>query len=340
VFALDLAVASGPIAAIAGPGSLLEVKEFLGLSGGIRICLDLLLLAVFSGFYTVPLYTLLQQRSDSEVRSRVIAGNNIVNALFIVVSSLTLVGFLAAGLTIPWIFVVLAVMNLAVAVYIYTVIPEFLLRFAAWVLTKIMYRVRVHGQEKIPVAGPVILAANHVSWVDWLIIASLLPARPPRFVMDYRLGQVPVLRFFFRDARVIPIAAARHDPEILESAMTEITTALANDEVVCVFPEGRITPDGKLGRFWTGIERIVEQCPAPVIPIALVGLWGSFFSRRWGEPMTRFRPHLWSKVTVNIGQPLAPSEVSTQILGERIAELGGWQHAPSTRSTEAKHPRS
>jgi 1-acyl-sn-glycerol-3-phosphate acyltransferase len=326
LFALDLALASGPFAAaLADRGSLMGIWEFLGAQGGVRICCDLLLIAIFSGFYTVPLYTLVQQRSEAEVRSRVIAGNNIINALFIVVSSLTLVYFLGAGLTIPWIFAVMAVMNLVVALYIYTIIPEFLLRFAAWVMARIMYRLKTEGEEEVPAEGPVVLVANHVSWVDWLVIASLLPARPPRFVMDHRLGRVPVVRFFFRDAKVIPIAADEESPEVLENAAKEIDAAITRGEVVCLFPEGRITPDGKLGRFIPEIVETVSKGTAPVLPVALLGLWGSFFSRRWGPPMTRPFRRFWSRVTVRIGKPVAPEEVTAQGLAEQIASLGGWQ---------------
>jgi 1-acyl-sn-glycerol-3-phosphate acyltransferase len=332
LFALDLALASGPFAAaLADRGALMGIWEFLGAQGGVRICCDLLLIAIFSGFYTVPLYTLVQQRSDAEVRSRVIAGNNIINAMFIVVSSLTLVYFLGAGLTIPLIFAVMAVMNLVVALYIYTVIPEFLLRFAAWVLAKIMYRLKAEGEEEIPDEGPVILVANHVSWVDWLVIASLLPARPPRFVMDHRLGQMPVISYFFRDAKVIPIAADEDSPEVLDNAYAEITTALDRGEVVCLFPEGRITPDGKLGHFIPEIVETVRKSAAPVLPVALIGLWGSFFSRRWGAPMTRPFRRFWSRVTVRIGKPVPPEEITAQGLAEQVAKLGGWQ-APAVES--------
>jgi 1-acyl-sn-glycerol-3-phosphate acyltransferase len=332
LFALDLALASGPFAAaLADRGALMGIWEFLGAQGGVRICCDLLLIAIFSGFYTVPLYTLVQQRSNAEVRSRVIAGNNIINALFIVVSSLTLVYFLGAGLTIPLIFAVMAVMNLVVALYIYTVIPEFLLRFAAWVLAKIMYRLKAEGEEEIPDEGPVILVANHVSWVDWLVIASLLPARPPRFVMDHRLGQMPVISYFFRDAKVIPIAADEDSPEVLDNAYAEITTALDRGEVVCLFPEGRITPDGKLGHFIPEIVETVRKSAAPVLPVALIGLWGSFFRRRWGAPMTRPFRRFWSRVTVRIGKPVPPEEITAQGLAEQVAKLGGWQ-APAVES--------
>ena len=132
LFTLDLFLASGPFANVLRRADLLSVEQFLAAPGAVRICMDLLLLAIFSGFFTVPLYTMIQQRTAPAVRSRVIAGNNILNALLMVAAAVTLVGLLQAGLPIPWIFVVLALMNAAVAIFIYTMIPEFLLRFVAW----------------------------------------------------------------------------------------------------------------------------------------------------------------------------------------------------------------
>ncbi len=333
LFALDLALASRTFTALV-PGELLGIPGFLASQGGVRICVDLFLIAVFSGFYTVPLFTLIQQRSDPEVRSRVIAGNNIINALFIVVSSALLVIFLDTGLTIPWIFVTLALMNAAVALYIYTVIPEFLLRFAAWVLGTVMYRRRISGEEQLPADGPLVLVSNHVSWIDWLVIAGVLPARPPRFVMDHRLGKVPLLRFFLRDAKVIPIASADDDPQVLASAFERIREELAAGEVICLFPEGRPTRNGELAPFWPGYQEVIAAAGAPVVPVALVGLWGSVFSYCDGEPMAKLPRRLWPRIELRFGSPVTAEQADTQELAKQVAELGGWQ-VPAPYDTPA-----
>ncbi len=335
VFAIDLAFSGWRFVA-PSDGVLLTVAQFLGEPGGIHVLFDLFMIAVFSGFYTVPLMTFIQQRSASSERSRVIAGNNILNALLMVISSLMLVTMLGADVSIPGIFLTLALLNIAVAIYIYTVIPEFLLRFVAWCVANIIYRVRVVHPERIPVVGAAVLAVNHASFIDWLLMASA-SARPVRFVLDEEYAHLPIVRFLFRGAKVIPIAPASQDPEVLQQAYDRIAAELEEGELVCIFPEGRITNDGKLSPFRQGIERIVERTPVPVVPIALIGLWGSFFSRKDGKAMSRPFRSIWSKITVSVGTPLTPEEVSAQRVAERVADLGGWD-APEANEESGTQP--
>jgi hypothetical protein len=253
----------------------------------------------------------------------VIAGNNILNALLMVLSSLVLVAMLAADVSIPGIFLTLALLNAGVAVYVYLVIPEFLLRFAAWCMTNLLYRFKVVEPDNIPADGPAVLTANHVSFVDWLLMASASP-RPVRFVVDEDYAGLPVIRFLFRGAKVIPIASARDNPEVLNLAFDRIAKELEAGELVCMFPEGRITRDGRLAPFRPGIERIVERTPVPVIPVALVGMWGSFFSRKSGRAMTRPFRRFWSRVEIRIGEAIPPDDVTAQTVAEHVAALGGW----------------
>jgi 1-acyl-sn-glycerol-3-phosphate acyltransferase len=318
VFAIDLAFSGWRFAASAN-GGLLTVAQFMREPGGAHVLIDLFMIAVFSGFYTVPLMTFIQQRSASAERSRVIAGNNILNALLMVLSSFMLVGLLAAAVSIPGIFLILAMLNIAVAIYIYTVIPEFLLRFVAWCLANIMYRVRVEHPERIPVQGAAVMTANHASFIDWLLIASASP-RPVRFVMDAEYSRLPLIRFLFRNAKVIPIAPASADPEFLERAYERIAEELAVGELVCVFPEGGISSDGELAPFRRGIEHIVERTRVPVVPVALVGLWGSYFSRKGGRAMTRPFRRFWSRVEIKVGEEIAPEAVTAQVVQMRNEE--------------------
>ncbi|MFV2071713.1 MAG: MFS transporter [Thermoanaerobaculales bacterium] len=330
VFAIDLGFSGWRFSAPAD-GSMLTAAEFLRWPVGLHVLLDLFMIAVFSGFYTVPLLTFIQQRSDSSERSRVIAGNNILNSLFMVVSSVMLVVLLASDFSIPAIFVILALLNVGAALYIYTVVPEFLLRFVSWCLANLLYRLRVENQQGIPTEGPAVLVANHVSFVDWLLISSVSP-RPVRFAMAEEYSRLPMVRFLFRDAKVIPITSAHNDPELLERAFDRIASELEAGELVCIFPEGRITTDGKLSPFRPGIEKIVERTPVPVVPVALVGLWGSFFSRKGGKAMSHPFRRFWSRVTVRVGAPVPPENVTALGLAERVAALGGWE-APEAFAT-------
>jgi 1-acyl-sn-glycerol-3-phosphate acyltransferase len=257
----------------------------------------------------------------------VIAGNNIFNALLMVISSLILVALLAAAVSISGIFLILGLLNIAVAIYIYTVIPEFLLRFVAWCLANLFYRVRMEHPERIPTEGAAVLVANHVSFVDWLLVASASP-RPARFVMSEEYSRLPLIRFLFRDAKVIPITSARRNPEVLSRAYDRIAEELAAGELVCIFPEGAISTDGKLAPFHLGVEKVVERTPVPVVPMALVGLWGSFFSRKDGSAMRYPFRRFWSRIDIRVGEEVAPDHVSAQGLAEIVASLGGWETPP------------
>src|SRR5205814_3626970 len=160
---------------------------------------------------------LIRSRSKLSHSASIIAANNILNALFMVVASLLAAALLHAGLSLPELYLVVALMNAAVALYIYTLVPEFLMRFMVWMLIHSVYRLRKTGLERIPEEGPAIVACNHVSFVDALVISAAC-RRPIRWVMDYRIFRIPVLSFFFRTVRAIAIAPAKEDQQMLERA--------------------------------------------------------------------------------------------------------------------------
>lgn len=318
LFALDLWWASP---AVGSMGSAQSIGAVLGHFSTWRVLFDLVMIGMFGGFFIVPLYALIQTRSEAQYRSRVIAGNNILNALFMVVAAGMGAGLLAAGFSIAQLFLVTAVLNGVVAVYIFTLVPEFLLRFVVWMLVHTVYRLRVTGAENIPENGPVVLIANHVSFVDALIIMAAC-RRPVRFVMDHKVFRWPLMSFVFRTSGAIPIASAKVDAALTERAFDEISRALAAGEVVGIFPEGQVTASGDLNPFRPGIRRIVERNPAPVVPMGLGGLWGSFFSRKGGPAMTRpLRRGMFNRVELNIGVPMAPDAVSPETLHDAVSAL-------------------
>ena len=303
-----------------GPASL---DAFIRDAGHWRMLAALLLVGIFGGFYIVPLYALIQSRSEPSHRSRIIAGNNILNALFVVAAAALAIGLFQAGFTIPQLFLVTAVLNAVVAIYIYTLVPEFLMRFIVWLLIHSVYRLEKRGLENIPEEGPAVLVCNHVSFVDALIIAAAC-RRPIRFVMDHRIFRTPVLSFVFRTGRAIPIASAKEDPALLERAYDEIARALEAGDLVGIFPEGRITDSGEMYPFRPGIRRIVERSPVPVVPLALRGLWGSFFSRMGGAAMTRpFRRGILSKIGLVAGAPVPPAAVTPEGLQASVLAMRG-----------------
>ncbi len=282
--------------------------------------LDVVLIGVFGGFYVVPLYALVQQRSKPSHRSRIIAGNNVINALFMLLSAIMAIAAFAAGLAIPQLLLITAVLNGLVAIYIYTLVPEFLARFIVWILVHTIYRIHKTGLEQIPARGPAVLVCNHVSFVDALVIAGCV-RRPIRFVMYYKIFQIPLLSFVFRTAGAIPIASKKEDPELLERAFDRIADSLEKGHLLCVFPEGRITSDGAMSVFRPGIERIVRRNPVPVIPIALRGLADSLFARGSGRSLRNFPWLLWAKISLIAGAPIAPEAVTADGLREDVARL-------------------
>jgi hypothetical protein len=323
VFAVDLYFASRGFATMQG-GTL---AEFVRRDGAWRIVFDLAALAFFGGLYSVPLYALIQSRAEKTHVARIVAANNILNALFMVTAALMGASLLSAGVTIPQLFLITAILNAAVAVYIYRLVPEFLLRFVAWVLIHTLYRVRSIETDRIPDQGAAVLVCNHVSFVDAIVIMGESP-RPIRFVMDHRIFRIPLMNWFFRNAKAIAIAPAREDPTMLEKANVRIDAALADGDLVCIFPEGRITDTGEMYPFKQGVARIVERNPVPVIPMALRGLWGSFFSRFGGAAFSRpidarLRRGLRSRVEFIVGEPVPAAEASPELLMQRVAELRG-----------------
>ncbi len=312
VFAIDLFFASHDIAPA---GHLMGVGEFLQMGVHWRILADLFLLAMFGGFYSVPLYALIQSRSQPTHRARIIAANNILNSFFMIVSALMAVGLTSAGVGIPGLFLTTALLNIVVAAYIYSLVPEFLLRFLAWILVHTFYRIRLVNAERIPEHGAAVLVCNHVSFVDAIVIMSESP-RPIRFVMDYRIFRSPPVGWLFRHVKAIPIAPAHEDAKLPEKAYDACGRVLADGDLVCIFPEGKLTRTGDINPFRHGITEILRRHFAPVVPIALRGLWGSVFSRhddnRWPRPVQR---EVMSRLTLAVGEPIDPADATPEQRG-------------------------
>ncbi len=317
VFGFDIFLASPEVA-----GQAVTLTSFFSEPANWRIAIDLLMIGGFGGFYIVPLYALVQQRSKPSHRSRVIAGNNILNALFMVVAAIFAMLMLGkVGLTIPQLFMVTAILNAVVAIYIFTLVPEFLMRFLVWILIHTIYKVRTTGLDRIPEHGAVIIASNHVSFADPLILAGMV-RRPIRFVMHHKIYEIPVLKFIFKTGKAIPIAARSDDPEILEKAYQQIHKTLDEHQVLGIFPEGSITNDGEIQTFKKGIDKIILENPVSVVPVALCHLWGSLFSRR--DPLHRRRPYkLWSRIELRIGEPIPSHEVSSERLELEVKKPRG-----------------
>jgi 1-acyl-sn-glycerol-3-phosphate acyltransferase len=319
-FTFDLYFARSGLA----PASGLHIMEFVHAPGSLRILLDLMLIGVFGGFFLVPLFALVQNRTPRQELSRVIAGNNIINSLFIVAAAgSSIAADKLLHWSIPQFFLAISILNALVAIYIFTLVPEFLMRFLSWMLMKALYRLRVQGIENIPDEGPALLVCNHVSYIDALLIGGAVP-RPARFVMYYKIFNTPGAAWLFRAARAIPIAGAREDAALMERAFAEVDAALAAGELVCIFPEGALTKDGEIAPFKAGVERILAKRSVPVVPMALRGMWVSMWSTRNSRLRQlrmprRFRAH----IALIIGAPVTPDQANAATLERNVRAMRG-----------------
>ena len=314
---LDLSYASS---AMVGSETL-DWVGFLMADGSIRLLLDMGFVGLFGGVFIVPLYALIQMRTPPEVRARIIAVNNIINAVFMAVAAIFAIVMLTiADISIPNLMLTLIIMNVAVCVFIFHQIPEFSMRFIIWLLSHTMYRVTHKGLENVPDEGAAIIVCNHVSFVDALLLAGAV-RRPIRFIMYKPIFDIPVLNFVFRTGGAIPIAGKKEDEEAFERAFGEIQHGLESGDLLCIFPEGKLTNDGEIDDFKRGIERILEKTPVPVVPFALKGLWGSYFSRDGG--LLKNPKRFWSRVEIEAGAAIAPGAANAEMLRDRVMAMRG-----------------
>jgi 1-acyl-sn-glycerol-3-phosphate acyltransferase len=316
LFGLDLALASP-----AGPPTEISMgaMTLLAQANTWRILGDLMLIGIFGGFFIVPLYAMVQQRSSEKHRARVIAANNIFNALFMVGGAIAAALLLSNGLSIPALFATAAVCNAAVALFIYGLVPEFLMRFIVWILVHTIYRLRIEGMSRIPDEGPALIVCNHVSSVDALVIMAG-SRRPIRFVVTPSIACKPILGMVLRESRAIVTLASPGTEGLPEETIGVIASALEAGDLVAIFPEGNMTPDGEVGPCGNDIARIMRRMSHPVIPLALRGLWGSLFSRKPVKPVLG---KLFCQIELVAGAPLNEGEVQPDLLSSALRNLRG-----------------
>lgn len=311
---------------IAPSENLLTLKQVLNTGDMVWHFVWMAGIGIASGFYTVPLYALIQQRTEEASRSRVIAANNVLNALFMVGSAiLSIVTLSVLEWHISSLLLLLAGLNLLISIYIYTKVPEFFLRFVIYILAICMYRVRTKRHENIPSEGAAVIVANHVSFVDWMFILATSP-RPIRFMVFAPIYYSKALHWLFKMAKAIPIDSEKANPKAFAKAFDEVAAALERGELVGIFPEGKLTSNGEMDMFRRGIERIIARTPVPVVPVHLGGLWGSMFSRKAKWQLPRLK---WSLVSVSVGEPIEAEQVSANYLHEQVSALKA-QHAKNT----------
>lgn len=325
VFSFDLYSQAAAFPVLPEGESLRSLTEFMAADGA-RLAVDLALAGVSGGLFIVPLYSLVQRRSPVEVRAQVIAALNVLNALAMVLSALA--GILLLGvlkISLPAFFFGYGLTAFIVGLLALKLARDPLLRFLIYLLSHTFYRVKHRGLDNIPETGPALVVANHVSYVDALLLAGACH-RPLRFVIDKDIHDLPLLRSFLKLAGTVPLSSEKVDRHNLQQAFARIGETLERGELVFIFPEGRLTRDGEIQPFKKGVERILAQYPVPVIPMALRGLWGSWFSREKGRAFKKVPRRFWSRVEVAVGPALKPEEATAERLQQRVAELrGDWR---------------
>jgi 1-acyl-sn-glycerol-3-phosphate acyltransferase len=278
-------------------------------------------LGMAGGLFVVPLYAVVQLRAPREKIASVIAFLNIQNSVFMVLAAILAVGLLSLNMPLPSVLLAAALFNVLVCLVVFQTVPEFLARFVVFLLVHTFYRYRVKGFHNFPETGAAYITPNHISWVDAFVVSAAC-RRPFSFVMYYKIFNVPVVNWFFKAMRAIPIAGRSEDEAVYNSAILEIQKRIQDGQLVCIFPEGAISRDGKLAPFKPGLLKMLELAPAPVVPVGIGRMWGSAFSRKHTNMLKRLP--LWDygrPVVVRAGAPLAPETVTMEQLQQRVATL-------------------
>ncbi len=261
-------------------------------------------LGAAGGLFIVPLLANLQVLAPEDGKGRFLAFGNMVSfiGIFLAAGAFWLLG--EAQFTPREQALVVAAVTVLGAVVSLRLLPEAFLRFCGWLLAHSLYRIRVLHPERIPEKGGALLVANHVSWVDWLVLAATTRRRV-RFLIYRQYFEWWPLRSLFRLAHCIPIASG-DDPAVMAESVAEAGRALQEGHIVCIFAEGAVTRTGHLQTFRRGYQRIVQDIGIPIIPVHLDGLWGSIFSHERGKLLFKVPRAVPYPVTVSFGEPLPP----------------------------------
>jgi acyl-[acyl-carrier-protein]-phospholipid O-acyltransferase/long-chain-fatty-acid--[acyl-carrier-protein] ligase len=300
----------------------------LGLAGGgswrlplglpARTALDLVLLGLASGFFIVPLNSLLQSRSPEGMKGRLIAFSNVLTfAAVLCAAGVPWLLSSVAGFTTAQVILSTALLTVGGSLYVMNLLPDFLVRLVLWLLTNTIYRVRAVGAENLPREGA-LFVANHTSWVDFLLIGAACD-RMIRFLMFRKYYEWPALNWFFRRMGVIPVAAG-DPPHKTEESLAIARRQIAEGHAVCIFAEGSITRTGNLLKFKRGFERIAANANCPIVPIYVDGIWGSIFSYEGGRFFFKWPKGVRRPITVVFGEPMPPTAKAHEVR-QRIQEL-------------------
>jgi 1-acyl-sn-glycerol-3-phosphate acyltransferase len=310
LFGVDFYFASHGYAPL---GQTMMTADFLRSPGCARLLFDLLGIGLFGGFYIVPLYALIQIRSERTHTSRIIAANNILNAFFMVCSAVYSISLFKLGLDIPRVLLTTAVVNIGVAIFICSLVPEYFVRFLIWLLMHSLYHSRGRGIEHIPEAGGALLIANRITHIDMLMIAAG-SHRPIHFVVTELELSRPLLGLLLRQMGALTRRSGWQ---------REVEKLLRAGHLVCVFPEVEPSPDGRVQAFAEGWDTLLSVCRQPVLVLTLRGAWGTLFSREHSHPIKRIYRGLTRPLELVVAPPLPAGKISVAQISESLHRLYG-----------------
>ena len=331
VFSLDLALASEGAAPAPG-GHLLGIAAFLSHAVGLRIFVDLTAIAVCGGLFVVPLYAIIQRRSEEAARARIIAAGNIMNALFMTAAAAVTALLLALGLHTPDLYLILAVLNAGVALWICRLLPQDTLRMLARIVLRLAYRVELRGAENLAAAGErVVIVPNHVSYLDGPLIGAFLPGYP-MFAIDTTQAARWWVRPLLAGADVYPMDPAR------PMATKSLIRALRAGRQCVIFPEGRLNvTGGALMKVYDGPALIADKGDAMVLPVRIDGVEFTPFSRLASRLGGRLRRRWFPKVTITLYEPRRLA-IPPELRGRARRHRAGLMLYDAMSETMARHP--
>ncbi len=290
-----------------------------------EVATRLALAGFFGGFYVVPISAILQHRPDRTRKAGVLGASNLLSFVGVMLGVAANFGLRTLNVAPPEVFLTGAAITLAGTIYVVWLLPDSLLRLFVWFFTHTIYRLRVEGRENIPEKGGALFVCNHVSFVDALLIIGSTD-RMIRAVMFKDIYENPVVKPFAKAMRAIPISSQQRPRDMIRS-LRAASQAIKDGHIVCIFAEGQITRIGQLLPFRRGMQFIMKDVDAPIIPISLDNVWGSIFSYERGRFFGKIPRYFPYPVTVSFGKPLPPTAAPFEVR-QAVQELNSaaWQH--------------
>ncbi len=333
------------------PGAPIEISKHILYP---NVLISLFMLGIAGGLFVIPLRAYQQQKSDQETRGSLLANANVICFSTILIAGLLMLlltggdkAAVSEGGFLPFIkaycfnfspapiFMGMAIFTLFITICAFSILPEFAMRFAGVTLTHTLYKLTIRGSENIPEKGPALIISNHVSFVDGLLL-SASSSRMIRFMLTSDFYRRPILHRIFKWLNFIEVPD-HHKPKGIKAAIEQAKEALRNGDIVCIFPEGKLTINGVMGEFKKGFQKMIpKEIDVPIIPIHIGKIWGSIFTYYYKKIKLRIPSKLPFPADITIGKPV-PRDISPFALRQKIAEIAAENDMIPSRGEKVMH---